>query len=350
MAAPSMLRTGEGRIVPPLSHNCSVPVPPSLRKSHLRRRRMGPILALGVLLAESVLAVRQHCDSSGYCEQLPPERADYARQTERDEETIPFRGFPTVPLQRPWEEGVQTGVSLVGGNGVTAPDVLDTGPVPTECPPLVKPTDVHFILINLDQSKNRRRKMRAEFVRQGLPMFERVPGVLVTEANVDQHTPRRTSGSLKLADYGCALAHRRAWQRVVDGAHEWVVILEDDAELVDGVNLTDLPAVPHDADLLLFRAGTIMRWAAVCRDTEAFRAYWGFGMVGYLVSRSGAARLLAATAGGLDKPLDGVIWFTNAVYATQRDYIWHPPCDNPCPSSVRTWLNGELPNSLDFPD
>lgn len=189
------------------------------------------------------------------------------------------------------------------------------------------------MLINLDQSKNRRRKMRAEFVRQGLPMFERVPGVLVTEvtvslpqrpltssllfprlfstfgglfrpppllsaqcvsgctteaasvpgggqANVDQYTPRRTSGSLKLADYGCALAHRRAWQRVVDGAHEWVVILEDDAELVDGVNLTDLPAVPHDADLLLFRAGTIMRWAAVCRDTEAFRAYWGFGMVG----------------------------------------------------------------------
>lgn len=93
-------------------------------------------------------------------------------------------------------------------------------------------------------------------------------------------SPPRTSPSLKLADYGCALAHRKAWQRVADGPHEWVVVLEDDAELVDGVNLTDLPPVPPDMDLVMFRTGTIMRWAPVCDETEVMRAYWGFGMVG----------------------------------------------------------------------
>lgn len=57
----------------------------------------------------------------------------------------------------------------------------------------------------------------------------RVPGVIVTEANVDTMYPKRLTTGLKLADYGCALAHRRAWQRVVDGDNEWVVIIEDDA-------------------------------------------------------------------------------------------------------------------------
>ena len=72
-------------------------------------------------------------------------------------------------------------------------------------------------------------------------------------------TPPRKSPALKLADYGCALAHRRAWQRVADGPHEWVVVLEDDAELIDDVDLRDLPPVPVDADLVMFRSGTIMR-------------------------------------------------------------------------------------------
>ena len=37
------------------------------------------------------------------------------------------------------------------------------------------------MVINLDKSRNRRRKMRADFAKHGLPEFERVPGVLVTE-------------------------------------------------------------------------------------------------------------------------------------------------------------------------
>lgn len=97
------------------------------------------------------------------------------------------------------------------------------------------------MVINLDRSINRLNKMRAAFEAKGLPLFERVAGVLVT-ADRDYQPPRLTK-SLKLADYGCALAHREAWKRVVAGPHEWVVILEDDAVLVDTVNLTVLPKV-----------------------------------------------------------------------------------------------------------
>eukprot|EP00041_Stephanoeca_diplocostata_P030567 m.929048 g.929048 ORF g.929048 m.929048 type:complete len:330 (-) comp23781_c0_seq1:377-1366(-) len=263
---------------------------------------------------------------------------------------IPFVPFPKPPVTEPWVQGHESGIQLQNGNAVSEVDVPNLGDIPTECPELRKPTNVHFMVINLDRSINRRRRMRSAFMELELPMFERVPGVLVTDATVDSMHPKRLSTSLKLADYGCALAHRRAWQRVVDGDHEWVVIIEDDAELVESVNYTDLPAVPTDADLVLFRAGTIMRWAPVCEATSVMRAYWGFGMVAYLVSKDGAQRLLDSTSGGLRSPLDGHIWYQNAVYSTRTDYIWHPPCSNPCPSSVRTWLNGELPQDIRFPD
>lgn len=77
-----------------------------------------------------------------------------------------------------------TGVFLVAHTRTTPRCRVRCNLLAAECPALVKPADVHFMLINLDQSKNRRRKMRAEFIKRGLPMFERVPGVLVTEVGL----------------------------------------------------------------------------------------------------------------------------------------------------------------------
>lgn len=148
-------------------------------------------------------------------------------------------------------------------------------------PELAQPANIHFMVINLDRSKNRRRKMRQDFADRGLPAFERIPGVIITAENVNQMTPPRLSKQLKLADFGCAMAHRRAWQKIVAGPHDWAIVLEDDAELIDSVNYTVMPKVPVDADMVLFRAGTVMRWQPVCTKTSVMRAYWGFGMVAY---------------------------------------------------------------------
>lgn len=66
----------------------------------------------------------------------------------------------------------------------------------------------------------------------------RVPGVIVDKSKMDSYSPPRLGKSLKLADYGCALAHIAAWRRVIAGSHDWVVVMEDDAEFVDDVDLT----------------------------------------------------------------------------------------------------------------
>lgn len=84
------------------------------------------------------------------------------------------------------------------------------------------------------------------------------------------------------------------------------------------------------------------------------------------VFKAGAERLLKTVDRGISTPLDGLIWcfsrpiispkfcneirrYRNSVYVTRKDYIYHPPCDNPCPTSVRTWFNGELKES-EYPD
>jgi hypothetical protein len=69
------------------------------------------------------------CDSNACTRTTCP--PSHALQTRDDAEVIPFTPFPEVPLKQPWAEGVETGVSLVGGNGVTTPDTFNTGPIPT---------------------------------------------------------------------------------------------------------------------------------------------------------------------------------------------------------------------------
>eukprot|EP00047_Mylnosiga_fluctuans_P008178 m.6347 g.6347 ORF g.6347 m.6347 type:complete len:256 (-) comp2091_c0_seq1:126-893(-) len=213
------------------------------------------------------------------------------------------------------------------------------------CPPLVKPTDIHFMVINLDRSKGRLARMREAFANNSLPDFERVPGVEVKESllGTAAYPVPRLTPYLKIADYGTCLAHYAAWQAVYTGKHRWVIILEDDADFVPGVNLLDFPKVPKDTDLVLLRASTVVESHAVCNATSIRRATWGYGMVGYLTSRAGAHRLIKAAAKGFNSPLDGHVWHhNNVLYSTATNYIDHGPCANPCPSSIRTFLNGEV--------
>jgi hypothetical protein len=61
-----------------------------------------------------------------------------------------------------------------------------------------------------------------------------------------------------------------------------------------------------------------------------------------MVSRQGAKRLMDGAKAGFKSPIDGHIWYHNEVYVMGKDWIYHPPCEDPCPTSIRTWLNGEL--------
>ena len=156
---------------------------------------------------------------------------------------------------------------------------------------------------------------------------------------------------------------------------------QDDAELVTGANFTGpWPKVPADADVVLLRFSTVTESEPVCEETSirvraesrthlhqarlfvvpnllhppacpplTQRATWGFGMVGYLVSRKGAERLVAGAARGFAGPADGHIW-RQQVYTMDRDWVTHYTCENPCPRSIRTYLNNELGPNAAQPD
>lgn len=79
------------------------------------------------------------------------------------------------------------------------------------------------------------------------------------------------------------------------------------------------------------------------------RATWGYGMVGYLLSRAGAARLIAGAQRGFAGPIDGHVW-QHRIYTMPTDWVTHYACTHPCPRSIRTYLNGELPEGYAQPD
>ena len=155
------------------------------------------------------------------------------------------------------------------------------------------------MVINMDRSVKRLQRMQQRFIELGLPMFERIPGV---EYN-PQHTypVKRLTKYLLEADYGCILAHYNAWQAVVNGTHDWVVILEDDTKLISKELLTDFPLVPSDCDFVHMRPITMFSSEPVCDKTSVQWAHWGYGMIGYLVHRDGAKRLIANASGGFNR-------------------------------------------------
>ena len=116
---------------------------------------------------------------------------------------------------------------------------------PATCPKMLQPHDIHFMVINMDQSVKRLEKITQRFhelrcrpshssshlTPRRLPMFERIAGVVVREGETYDvpmfyHPDTFRNGRAPIADYGCALAHRHAWQAVADGPNEWVMVIE----------------------------------------------------------------------------------------------------------------------------
>ena len=190
------------------------------------------------------------------------------------------------------------------------------------------------MVINLDRSVKRLERMQEAFIGLGLPEFERRPGVEAAEG-VSYEVPRL--GKVPIADYGCALAHRRTWQAVADGPHEWVVVLEDDAPPVSYSAVTNFPPVPAQCDYVQLYTKSSFSYRTVCsgqqrgvrkvRHTPHIHARIlmvlrqirkGFGLFGYLLNRDGARRMVEASAGGFDVPAD--------LFVIRHNTVWHHTC------------------------
>ena len=214
---------------------------------------------------------------------------------------------------------------------------------------MATPHGVHFIVINADRSKKRLHRMARRFKQLGLPPFERIAGVEVDPAllNTSAYEVPRLASELPLGDYGAALAHRRAWQAVAEGSSDWAVILEDDTELLQRDVLLSFDAVPFDCDFVHLCPAMVHASEAACNRTSVRWAHWGFGMIGYLLSRDGAKRLVAGSQQGFRGPVDGHVWYRSQPCVAAENRVFHEPVIRNDRRSIRQFANGETKMYLD---
>lgn len=160
--------------------------------------------------------------------------------------------------------------------------------------------------INLDRSEKRREHMEKQAGQCGLTLT-RISAVEGSALPAEQllacqplSSPKRR---LTAGEIGCFLSHRVAWQRIVDGETEYGAVFEDDVLLSPdaGEFLRDDHWLPSNADLV--KTETFMQKVMLeflVSQTPNNRAlaklvYRHYGTGGYIVSRTCAARLLAAT-------------------------------------------------------
>jgi glycosyl transferase family 25 len=159
------------------------------------------------------------------------------------------------------------------------------------------------LVINLDRSPNRLKKISAQLDRLGLN-WQRVTAVDGATLNMDDitvlDTPRfhQQHGKPPLpGELGCYLSHIKALEALLSTDHEWGLILEDDADLGDG-----LPAVinalleqPQAWDLVKLsgmHSGTPVKAQKLLSGQDlciALSSYTGASC--YLVNRCAAERM-----------------------------------------------------------
>lgn len=170
---------------------------------------------------------------------------------------------------------------------------------------------IPVLYINLDRDADRRVRMEAEFSRLGVP-GQRFPAVLWTalpQAEQDAlYSPALNAQQFHLplvnGEKGCYASHLAAWQWLLDSEHPAVVVLEDDVALEPGFAavvdaITALPA-GWEMVKLIGRTGLGKAEKEVRKQDLAP----GFSLVdyarvpsltaGYVISRSGAAKLVAS--------------------------------------------------------
>ena len=122
------------------------------------------------------------------------------------------------------------------------------------------PSDVRLLVINLDISRARLQRFMEIAESRDIRHVERISGVLVI-GNETLDIPRH---SMPPADYGCALAHRKAWQEVASGNAPWAVVMEDDCEPLSLDAITVFPLIPDTCDMVMLDTRTVRHHTPMC--------------------------------------------------------------------------------------
>jgi glycosyl transferase family 25 len=161
-------------------------------------------------------------------------------------------------------------------------------------------------VINLARSPERRAFMIEQCARAGVaPQFV---------AAVDGRRRRSTRPlRLSVAETALILSHRKVWRRLLASGDPYALALEDDVHL--GAGFAALLAADwsvHDFDAVKFETLFHRVWLARAGAPFADRRLRRLGAehlasAGYLVSRAGAAKMLAMTR-ALDEPVDQTLF------------------------------------------
>lgn len=159
-------------------------------------------------------------------------------------------------------------------------------------------------LINLDRSPERLADVKKNFFRLGLN-FVRVPAVdgkLLTEAEIGRRLSRAgLYYRLGPGEVACFLSHRKCWEIIAAGEDDHAAIFEDDVHFSETANevLARSDWIPGNADIVKLETNLLRTW--VDRDHDGtignrrlvrLRASH-MGAAGYIVSRTGARKLLS---------------------------------------------------------
>lgn len=173
-------------------------------------------------------------------------------------------------------------------------------------------------LINLERSPERLAWFTGQATRAGLA-FERIAGIDGRHLTLEQlraaASERYAFQPINAGEAALFMGHRLAWQRLMDSGAAMAAVFEDDAVLsqrivgvLDGIEM--LAPVADVIKLETTRRRVVLRApAAITASGHQLRPLcsWHGGTAGYVVSRSGAQRLLQATW-PLADPVDQVMF------------------------------------------
>ena len=111
--------------------------------------------------------------------------------------------------------------------------------------------------------------------------------------------------------------------------------------------LVELPAIPFECDFVHVNPLTMFGSEPVCAGTSIRWAHWGYGMIGYLVHREGAKRLVKGSERGFQSPSDGHVWYENVGCVTEEARLQHYPTAGNDERSIRQFLNGKVDHYFD---
>lgn len=201
-------------------------------------------------------------------------------------------------------------------------------------------SSIPVFIINLPESIERKDFMKTQCEGIGIsPVFiEAVNGKNLSKSEIslycNQNKAKQLFGrELLLGEIGCALSHKKIYQKMIDDNMPYAVILEDDAVIKEGfdkvVKLTldldvnwELVLLGHHKNQLKNLKSPISIWDNHLVNSEyslGRLADFGFGSYGYIVNIKCAKKLLAEL-NTIYKPIDHYIPDSNFLNV----YALHP--------------------------